>query len=283
MDRERRDPTQPGSPAPAPADVRLDEVRQSDLNEAKYNEEFLDWLKTKGLNYLLVALIALVGFIGWIRYKEGQDSKRDAAWVEFATAMNTGGPELLEQVAATPSVAAVDGIAALSRLRAADIYMQAVLTGRQLRTELLEADAAAPTPAPLNDETRTEYLDRADALYAAVAGADDGSDAYTIHAWTALSGRASVAEARGDGAAAADLHEQAAARVADWYPQLAVRSRTFAETAGRFSEAVTLPSEASLSGAVTPSAARPTPVTVDPLLESLIDPAAADDENAAGS
>ncbi|MHC4811038.1 MAG: hypothetical protein ACYTEV_11840 [Planctomycetota bacterium] len=269
------DPRDPKQPEQTP-DVRLEEVRQSDLSESRVNEDFLEWLKTKGMNYLLVALAALVGFLWWVRFQEGRDEKRDTAWVQYANAANaTAGPELLEQVAATPAVAEVDGIASLARINAAERYLQAVLAGRQLRSEMV-TDAADAEPAPLDEATRATYLDRADTLYAAVVTADDGSDGMMIHAWTALNGRASVAEARADGEAAATLYEQAAARVEGWYPELAARSRAFAETAGRFSDPVTLPpaSEIRTANATAP---RPRPVSGDPVLEAIIDPAAADD------
>lgn len=265
------DPRDPKQPDPTP-DVRLGEVRQSDLTESRVNEDFLEWLKTKGMNYLLVVLAALVGFLWWVRFQEGRDQKRDDAWVQYANATNaTAGPELLEQVAATPAVAEVDGIAALARINAAERYLQAVLSGRQLRSGAV-AEAADAEPAPLDEATRVSYLDRADALYAAVVSADDGSDGMTIHAWTALNGRASVAEARADGEGAARLYEQAAARVEGWYPELAARSRAFAATAGRFSDPVTLPpaSEVRTANATAP---RPQPVTADPTLEAIIEPA----------
>ena len=265
------DPRDPKQPDPTP-DVRLEEVRQSDLTESRVNEDFVEWLKTKGMNYLLVVLAALVGFLWWVRFQEGRDQKRDDAWVQYANATNaTAGPELLEQVAATPAVAEVDGIAALARINAAERYLQAVLAGRQLRSGAA-AEAADAEPAPLDEATRGTYLDRADALYAAVVSADDGSDGMTIHAWTALNGRASVAEARADGEAAAGLYEQAAARVEGWYPELAARSRAFAATAGRFSDPVTLPPSSEVRAA-NATAPRPRPVTADPVLEAIIEPA----------
>lgn len=280
MDRDRRDPNQPGSPGtPAsPADARLEEVRQSDLGESRVNEDFLDWLKTKGVNYLLIILIVLVGFIAWIRVKEGRAAKQDAAWVQYVSAVNTAGPEMLEQVAATPSIASVDGIGILARLEAAKRYLEAVRTGRQLRAGLMADQETAPEPAPLDDETREDYLSRADALFTDVVAMDDGSNAIAIHIWTALNGRGTAAEARGDAEAAAGFYTDAADRIEDWYPQLATRSRTFAETAADFSEPVTLPTaaQARAAAAATAPGARPTPVTVDPELESLINPPAAD-------
>lgn len=277
MDRDRRDLSKPGSPGgpgspgrPADPDVRLEEVRQSDLNESRVNEDFLDWLKGWGLNILLGLLVALLGVVLWHRYQQGAEESRDAAWVQYAQAMSAPGPELLEQVAATPDVADVDAIGLLARTRAAERYMNAVLAGRQLREDLVPEDEPAPEPAPLDAETRADYLDRADALYADVVAADDGTSAMTIHAWTGLMGRAAAAEARGEMDAARDFYAEAAERAGDWYPRLADRATRYADSVDRFAEEVRLPTADEAAPATAPEAARPTPVTVDPVLEAII-------------
>ncbi len=280
MDRDRRDPQTPGPPggpaspggpgSPASTDARLEEVRQSDLNESRINEEFVDWLKGPGTTILLGLLVALLGFVFWQRYQQDQANTRDAAWVQYAQATAVPGPELLEQVAATPEIAEIDGIGELARIRAAERYMNAVLADEQLREDLVPEGEEAPEPAPLTDELRVEYLDRADALYAEVVAVDDGTNAMTIHAWTALMGRAAVAEARGEIEAARGHYEQASERAGDWYPQLADRARRFADTAENFDEEIRLPTQAETAPATAPAAARPTPVTVDPVLESII-------------
>ena len=49
---------------------RLKEVHQTDLTEGKINEDFVDWLKTKGPTYLLVVLIGLAAWLFIVRFRQ---------------------------------------------------------------------------------------------------------------------------------------------------------------------------------------------------------------------
>ena len=215
---------------------RLKEVHQTDLTEGKINEEFVDWLKTKGPTYLLVILVGLAAWLLIVRFKQQKQNHLDAGWTEFLSAQLPGS---LEDVAA--KYADLSGLPQLANLRAADFYLQAVVTQMPLG-----ADLTATVVDPLTTEDREDYLARADRIYQAVIDADEGSLGETLPAVAAINGKAAVAESRGETERAWHWYLQAADRATAHYPELAERARELAETVYRFSEPIFLPAEADL-------------------------------------
>ena len=65
---------------------RLSKIQQSDLTESRVNQEFVDWLKTKGLNYALVFMVALCAVMGWNLWKQRQTRVRNEAWQDLGQA-----------------------------------------------------------------------------------------------------------------------------------------------------------------------------------------------------
>ena len=215
---------------------RLKEVHQTDLTESKINEDFVDWLKTKGPTYLLVVLVALAAWLLIVRFKQQKQDHVDAGWAEFLSAQLPGS---LEDVAA--KYADLSGLPQLANLRAADLYLQAIVTQVPLG-----ADPTAAVVDPLTNEDREDYLARADRIYQSVIDADEGSLGETLHAVAAMNGKAAVAESRGESENAWQWYQQAADRAKFHFPQLAARARALAETVVQFSEPIYLPAEADL-------------------------------------
>ena len=201
------------SPIAAKLDQRLKEVHQSDLTEGRINQDFLDWMRTKGMTYLLVGLLALCAYLVYVRWHGSRENYRVTAWRELS---NAALPTSLEEVA--QKYGDVGAIGSLARLQAAGELLRAVQTGKDLG-----ADEAAR--ADLTDERRNEFLDRADRLYREMVEGDDRSAGKTLLTVTALTGRAVVAESRGDSTKAKEYYEAAAARAGDAYPDLATQSR----------------------------------------------------------
>ena len=144
---------------------RLKEVHQTDLTEGKINEDFVDWLKTKGPTYLLVVLIGLAAWLLIVRFKQQKQDHLNDGWSAFLSAQLPGS---LEDVAA--EYADLRGLSLLANLRAADVYLQAVIAQAPLG-----ADLSAATVELLSDEDRDTYLTRADRIYQTVIEADDTS------------------------------------------------------------------------------------------------------------
>jgi hypothetical protein len=134
-----------------------------------------------------------------------------------------------------------------------------------------------PPPAPpaddLTSEQRSDYLERADRLYSEVAIADDQSPGRTLITVTALTGRAAVAESRGQPEQAVALYESAASRAQAQYPEIAAASRSRAQNVGVNDTPTTLPSQSQVA-AVGAKADLPvrTPVEVAGWIRALVLP-----------
>ena len=247
-------------------DDRLKEVRQTEVAESRINEDFVEWLKTKGPQYLLFALIGVCVYLGIVRWKQHQDSYVNNAWTEFVECRLPGS---FEDVAAR--YADVPGLTQQALRAAADAWMMAVQTGNVLGSSA--PGAAAPA---LTEQQRLDYLGNAATLYHTLANGDDGSLAMTLYAVSAMQGLAVVAESKGQVDEASRWYRMAAGRAEDFYPDLARRVRLRAASVGEYTEPVTLPSQLELPAPATPPVLKP--VTIEQSLRELLLP----DEPGAG-
>lgn len=213
-------------------DQRLKEVHATDLTEGRINQDFVDWMKSKGMTYLLVVLMGLCAYLVWVRWQNSRSAYQAGAWKELAAAAL---PTSLEEVAVRYSD--VGAVPSLARLNAAAELMRSVQMGKTLG-----ADEATRTD--LSEKDRAEYLDRADRLYREIVESDDKSAGKTLMTVTALTGRAVAAESRGESDKAREFYLAAADRAGKDYPELAEQARKRAEVAGSFpAPAASMPSE----------------------------------------
>ncbi len=239
-------------------DERLKDVHATDLTESRVNEDFVEWLKTKGPQYLLMGLIGVAIYLGVIRWKQYKVTYVTNAWTELAACRLPGS---FEDVAAL--YADVYGLPQQALRAAADTWLSAVQTNRTLGDG---TDAAAPA---LTDEQRLDYLAQAERLYHALANADDGSLGATLYAVSAMQGLAVVFECKGEIDEAMRWYESAAVRAEDYYPDLARRVRERASTSSDYTEPITLPTQAELPTPATPATREPTTIS-DPLRDLLL-------------
>ena len=240
-------------------DERLKEVHTTDLVQSRVNEDFVEWLKTKGPQYLLLALIGVCVYLGLVRWKQYKVTYFNNAWSELVACELPGS---FEDVA--ERYADVPGLPQQALRSAADTWLSAVQTGT-----VLGGDGNAAATA-LTDEQRSDYLDQAARLYQALANADDGSLGVTLYAVSAMHGLAVVAECKGQLDDAIRWYDMAADRAEAYYPELARRVRERASTTGEFTEPVALPSQAELPTPATPDTLAPT--TIDESLRDLLLP-----------
>ncbi|MAJ45773.1 MAG: hypothetical protein CBC35_00420, partial [Planctomycetes bacterium TMED75] len=218
---------------------RLAQVEQSDLGESQLNEEFVDWLKKWGNQILLVILvIALLG-VGWQWLVRTKMETRDAAWATLDTAQL---PASLEEVA--QNAKGVDSIAPLALIQAGDQYLRSVQTGTRFDREATAEDFA------LDDDTRTLFLQRANALYSEAILAV-GTDYERVFAKkllviSALFGQAAVAESREDSAEAKTLLGRIETIALPEYPDLAAQAKARTESQAIVSTKVSFPLAADL-------------------------------------
>lgn len=218
-------------------DDRLKEVQTTDLTDSRVNRDFVDWLKTKGMNYLLLMLLALCAFFAWEWYQQKAVLARDQAWADLNNATS---PAAFRGVAETH--ATVDAVAELAAVRAADTLMESVRTG--LRPGLTADDpGAAMTP-----EDRTSMLREADDFYAEALKLSERRAGFAGKpvGLSALYGRAAVAEAEGRLEDARGFLTQAAALAKPEYPSLADQAEARIENIEVVIAASSLPAQASV-------------------------------------
>ncbi|MBC04008.1 MAG: hypothetical protein CMJ34_12015 [Phycisphaerae bacterium] len=169
-------------------DDRLKEVQTTDLTDSRVNHDFVDWLKTKGMNWLLAILLIACAFLGWDWYKRKQIAEKDQAWAELEAATS---PAAYQGVATTHKD--TGAIAEIAMLQAGDSLLRSVLTGLKPGMTA-DAEGSALTP-----EERTTYLEDADGFYeqaGTMAARRGGLPAKPI-GMASLFGRAAIAEASG--------------------------------------------------------------------------------------
>jgi hypothetical protein len=243
---------------------RLAQVEQSDLGESQLNEEFVDWLKKWGNQILLAILvIALLG-VGWQWLVRTKMETRDAAWATLDTAQL---PASLEEVA--QNAKGVDSIAPLALIQAADQYLRSVQTGTRFDREATAEDFT------LDDESRTLFLQRANALYSEAILAV-GTDYERIFAKkllviSALFGQAAVAESREDSAGAKTLLARIETIAMPQYPDLAAQAKERSDSQAIVTTKVSFPLAADLPQ---PAPAETLPDTSELLGTGTSEPAA---------
>lgn len=198
-------------------DERQVQIRErAGLEESLLNQEFIDWLRKWGTPILFIAALAAVGYTVYLKYKASTSAKVDQAFAEYEAAQSgsNASPDALTAVAA--EYEGVRAVSMLSRLAAADAYLDAVRRGMKIGAELrVQADErgtigelARPEDA-LTEEDRKAYLAQAEALYRQVydrAGKDSRNILTRINA---MYGMAATAES---------AHEWTKAK--DWYAQI---------------------------------------------------------------
>jgi hypothetical protein len=256
MDRERNSDRE-----------RLSGVHRSEQSsESRVNEEFVDWLKTKGPTYLLIVVLLLLGYMWWIRLADSREAREAQAWHALQEAEISGLPSSFEHVAEQYDNIASIGI--LARMQAAQRLMDAVQRGVPIG-----ADNDFTADVALSDDERENYLARAERLYReALERAGDRRNQKTIFAVKAYNGLAAAAEARGDLEAASTYYERAAARAELEYPHLAAQAQRRAQTIHVAEAFVALPTRAERERVDSTDLIDRTPVTVDRAFRDLLMP-----------
>ena len=190
-------------------------------------------------------------------------------------------PEMYFEVAS--EYADVKTVAIQANLRAGQAYLNAI----RVNATLNEIQAAQVTQQPLGDssldaEFRSNYLDEADRAFTraldGIAAKEEGTvdPALSLLAVTALSGRAAVADARGDVEAAKALYTQAAERAGDGFPHLRASQEQLVRDIEQRPAVRPWDVEPSADGPFMP-VANGKLLQIDPALESIALPAAEDD------
>lgn len=181
------------------------EIRErAGREEARLNQEFIEFLKKWGTPILMVAAALSLGYVGLDYLKKQRAAKVDAAFKELQgvslSGMLAASPDSLLNVAS--SYGDVTGVAYMARLGAGDSCLQAVRSGLRPGA-VLKPDGTTEFPEDLlTDADRTAFLNQAASAYSEVLKLAEPHKGHEIHAIGALYGLAAVDEARGDTASA---------------------------------------------------------------------------------
>ena len=238
-------------------DDRLKQVQTTDLTDSRLNYEFVEWLKTKGLNWLLAILLVVCAYLAWDLWSRREADRRDQAWTDLSSATM---PEAFEAVANDHEE--IDSVSNLALLNAGDIYLNSVLTGLRPGMDATEEGAT------LDTDGRTEMLDNADRLYAEVIEQNAKMPGFASKPITisALFGRAAVAESRGDIEVAKSTLKHVARIAVPEYPGVALQAEARMEDLEQVTSFGELPTSASLTP-INTEGNDFTPPVVDDMLE----------------
>jgi hypothetical protein len=237
--------------------------------ESMINVEFVDWLKKYSTPILLVLCVVVLGYVGLQRYRASQLAKLDEAFFQLDKASESGSPEALLAVARDhPGRGNVEHIATIG---AARLYLAAARTGMVVGA-VLNPDGTPIQPEDvLTPEARAEYLEKATSAFSRVIAGTKSDPNLALTTLEAMIGLASVAETKGDQAAAKSVYEDID-RVAQTsgFPGFSLLAKQRLETLPSIANPPTLLTKAQLP-AVAPPASPFGPVIPPPVMESTSD------------
>lgn len=200
-------------------DDRTSQIREgAGLDESRINQDFIDMLRKWSSPALMVIAGIVLLFAGKNFLDKRANERVNRAFEEVANAVDytVASPSPVTLRAIREQYGDVRGIAPMSALREADVYLNAAVRGVAPGAEPeLDADNQ-PTGTfaaedLLDEAGRAEMLEKAGALYREVAGMTKGGEDWAIHRLGAQFGLAAVAESTGDAAGAKSAYAEAKA------------------------------------------------------------------------
>jgi hypothetical protein len=226
---------------------RLRQIQQQDLSESRLNDDFVFWLKTKGMNWLLVVLVALCGYSLLNYYWQRKDAARDNAWAQYTAARTSNLPESFASVATDHK--GTDSVALLAWLAAGDAHLSDLQVGVTAPDVATNPDGTINLPVPLTAETKKATQDAADGFYVKVLEAIGSSKteiAKKPMAIAALFGRAAVSESRGQFDVAKGFLTEIETLAQDQFPAFAREAKSRSASIDALSKIAALPSRDAL-------------------------------------
>ncbi|MDZ4831866.1 MAG: hypothetical protein SGJ09_16945 [Phycisphaerae bacterium] len=244
---------------------RVRQVAKQNLNESRVNDDFVFWMKTKGINWLLGILVVACAVMGWNWWKQRNEQAHDRSWANLSQAAMA---EDFDEVAKENG--GNDPIALFAWLKAGDVHLRDLQTGLIGGVGTPGPDGTVPAAQTLTPESRKAAQDSAEAYFQKAldgAAAKGDSPAFVTYRLSALFGKAAVAESRGDLDSARTLLGEAKAVAATPFPKFADQAQLRIDSLGKLAMAAEIPSRASLPAK--PDAQPLTPSNSDDLINSL--------------
>ena len=190
-------------------DQRQAQIRErAGLEEARLNEEFIDFLRKYGWLLLLLMGLAFGATAARRYYKEYNVKKIDSAFVDLEGTLSSGNvsPNALLAVASDHSdIRAVPDIA---KLEAADAYLSAVRRGIKPGAKVEPDGSVASSDDLITDADRETFLGSAQSLYQEIYDRNHTNLNRKVMTLGTIFGLAAVAESRRDLDKAKGYYEQ---------------------------------------------------------------------------
>jgi hypothetical protein len=169
------------------------------LEESRYNEDFIDWLRKWGVPILFVVAIIAAGYGLRTRWQQSKEVKLDQSFAELEAVVSGSNPspDSLLQIA-TDHAGAGSSVAAIARLEAADTYLDSVRRGIRPGVTVKQDGTVDKPEDLLKPEEKSGFLTKASDLYAGVYSDLKGDSGKSVLTIGALYGMAAVAEDLGD-------------------------------------------------------------------------------------
>ena len=181
-------------------DERQTQIRErAGLEEARYNLEFIDWLRKWGVPILFVFAVAAAAWGLRERYQRSQAVKLDESFAELEAVVSGANPspESLLQIA-SDHASGGSSVSVIAKLEAADAYLDSVRRGIRPGAQLQPDGTLEKTEDVLSEADRKSFLDKAYGLYSEGYASTRSQAGKQVLAIGALFGLASAAESQGD-------------------------------------------------------------------------------------
>lgn len=180
-------------------DERQTQIRErAGLEEARYNQDFIEFLRRFGTPILLVAALIAGGYALRSHLQQRTADRNEIAFADLEASRGsaTPSPDTLRAIAA--DYEGVASVSILARLEAADVLLEAARRGLRPAAKLNAEGDPESNDDILTDADKAATLEQARELYQLAADEALKSDGKRILAAGALFGVAAVAESKGE-------------------------------------------------------------------------------------
>ncbi len=199
-------------------DDRTSQIREgAGLDESRINQDFIDLMKKWSSPALFIIAGVVLAYWGYGQLQKRANAKVNRAFEEVANAVDytVTSPSPVTLRAIREQYGEIRGIAPMTALREADVYLNAAVRGVAPGAEIKldennQSTGLYADEDLLSDEDRQKMLDDAERLYREVAGMTSEGN-WAIHRLGAQFGLAAVAESKGDEAGARSAYTEAKA------------------------------------------------------------------------
>jgi hypothetical protein len=178
------------------------------LEEARYNVEFIEWLRKWSGPLLVIVAVAAGGYALKQHLDKRKKAGVEAAFADFEAARQGRNPNPDSLVAIADQYPDIGAVAILARLEAGDVYLDSVRRGVKPGATVQPDGTLASIEDELKAPDREQLLAKASEQYQWVVDRAGNDPKLAIHAIGSLYGLAAVAESKGDNDGAKSAYEK---------------------------------------------------------------------------